>query len=303
MHKDHVDMLPYMAAFAVVVETGSFIDASEKLGVSASAVSRQISKLERILSLRLIERSTRHLKVNADGVKVYYHCKELLRFSSRVFDLKDELGQPQGLIKISAPKMMNSTLNQLMPEFLRRFPEINVQFIFDGGQGDLISDGVDLSIKITDSPPLGLVARKLFNVDFTVCATPEYINFYGVPSHPSELAGHSCIAIADKSGGKQWEFANEYEKVEVMVSGRYCSNDIEAVLKATLNNLGIACLPSAATESDLSMGRLITVLPNWKYVGSSQGMAWLLYKPNKHGSQRLKVLVDYLIENFYGVGC
>src|SRR5450830_1006115 len=148
MHKDHVDMLPYMAAFAVVVETGSFIDASEKLGVSASAVSRQISKLERMLSLRLIERSTRHLKVNADGVKVYYHCKELLRFSSRVFDLKDELGQPQGLIKIAAPKMMNGTLNQLMPEFLRRFPEINVQFIFDGGQGDLISDGVDLSIKI-----------------------------------------------------------------------------------------------------------------------------------------------------------
>lgn len=294
-------MLPYMAAFAVVVETGSFIEASEKLGVSASAVSRQISKLEGILSLRLIERSTRHLKVNSDGVKVYYHCKDLLDFSSRVFDLKEELGQPQGLIKISAPKMMNNTLNQLMPEFLRKFPKINVQFIFDGVEEDLVSDGIDLSIGITDAPPLGLVARKLFNVDFIVCATPEYINFYGVPNHPSELSTHSCIAIADSSGDKRWEFANEHEKSEVMISGRYCSNDIEAVLKATLNGLGIACLPSAATESDLSAGRLIAILPNWRYIGSSQGMAWLLYKPNKYGSKKLKVLVDYLIANFYGI--
>jgi len=303
MHKDYVDMLPYMAAFAVVVETGSFIDASEKLGVSASAVSRQISKLERILSLRLIERSTRHLKVNSDGAKVYRHCKDLLNFSSRVLDLKEELGRPQGLIKISDSKILNNSLNQLMPEFLRKFPEINVQFIFDAVEEDLICDEIDLSIRITDAPPLGLVARKLFNVDFTVCATPEYIDFYGVPNHPSELSGHSCIAIAEISEDKRWEFANEHETSEVMISGRYCSNDIEAVLKATLNSLGIACLPSAVTESELSAGRLIAVLPNWRYIGSSQGMAWLLYKPNKYGSQKLKVLVDYLIARFYGIVC
>ena len=74
-------------------------------------------------------------------------------------------------------EMMNDALNQLVPEFLRKFPEINVQFVFDGGQGGLISDGVDLSVKITDSPPMGVVARRLFNVNLTVCATPRYINF------------------------------------------------------------------------------------------------------------------------------
>ncbi len=301
MHKGHIEMLPYMAAFAVVVETGSFIDASTKLGVSASAVSRQISKLERVLSLRLLERSTRQLKVNEDGAKIYSHCKALLHSSSRVFELKEELVRPQGLIRISAPKMMNNICNQLMPEFLRKYPDINVQFIFDNAELNLISNKIDLSVRITDSPPLGLIGRKLFKVGYTLCASPEYIAEHGIPLHPADLVHHSCIVMAENSDGEKWEFINGAEKFQIGVKGRYCSNDSEAVLEATLRDLGIACLPFAVADQAIKEKRLYAVLPDWDYVGASQGMAWLLYQPNKHRSQKLKVMVDYLLSKLYCV--
>ncbi|QAX87608.1 transcriptional regulator [Pseudomonas sp. DTU12.3] len=299
MHKGHIDMLPCMAAFAVVVETGSFIDASTKLGVSASAVSRQISKLEEALSMRLLERSTRQLKVNEDGVKIYSHCRALLHSSSRVFELKEELVRPQGLIRISAPKMMNNICNQLMPEFLKKYPDINVQFIFDNSELNLISNEIDLSIRITDSPPLGLIGRKLFKVGYTLCASPDYIAERGIPLHPAELAEHSCIVMADNLEGEKWEFVNGGDRVQISVRGRYCSNDSEAVLEATMSDLGIACVPSAIAEQALRDKRLYSVLPNWRYSGASQGMAWLLYQPNRHGSQKLKVMVDYLLAKLY----
>lgn len=302
MHKGHIEMLPCMAAFAVVVETGSFIDASTKLGVSASAVSRQISKLEQALSMRLLERSTRQLKVNEDGVKIYSHCKALLHSSSKVFELKEELVRPQGLIRISAPKMMNNMCNQLIPEFLRKYPDINVQFIFDNSDLNLISNEIDLSIRITDSPPLGLIGRKLFKVGYTLCASPDYIAEYGMPLHPADLADHSCIVMAENTEGEKWEFVKASERFQIGVRGRYCSNDSEAVLEATLSDLGIACLPSAIAAQAISEKRLHCVLPDWAYSGASQGMAWLLYQPNRHGSQKLKVMVDYLLARLYCVG-
>ncbi|MGE8176212.1 LysR family transcriptional regulator [Pseudomonas fluorescens] len=301
MHKDHIEMLPCMAAFAVVVETGSFIDASMKLGVSASAVSRQVSKLERALSLRLLERSTRQLKVNEDGAKIYSHCKALLHSSSRVFELKEELVRPQGLIRISAPKMMSNILSQLMPEFLRKYPDVNVQFIFDNAELNLISNEIDLGVRITDKPPLGLIGRKLFKVGYVLCASPEYIAEYGTPLHPADLVDHSCIVMAENSDGEKWEFINDAEKFQISVKGRYCSNDSEAVLEATLSDLGVACLPFALADQAIKEKRLYAVLPGWDYVGASQGMAWLLYQPNRHGSQKLKVMVDYLISKLYCV--
>lgn len=301
MNKSHIEMLPYMAAFAVVVETGSCIDASTKLGLSASAVSRQISKLERALSLRLLERSTRQLKVNEDGAKIYSHCKALLQSSSKVFELKDELVRPQGLIRVSVPKMMNNICNGLIPEFLRKYPDINVQLIFDNSELNFISNEIDLSIRITDSPPLGLIGRKLFKVGYTLCASPDYIAEHGVPLHPEDLAAHSCIVISDDADGEKWEFKKGAEKFHISVNGRYCSNDSEAVLEATLSDLGVACLPVAVANLAIEEKRLHALLPDWNYVGASQGMAWLLYQPNKHGSQKLKAMVDYLLSKLYCV--
>lgn len=294
--RSHVDMLPCMAAFAVVVETGSFVDASVRLGLTASAVSKQVSKLENALSIRLLERSTRQLKVNAEGAQVYSHCKELLESSANVFRFKERfLQNPQGLIRIAVPRSLYGTCHQLIPEFLERYPDVNVQLISNEGGLDFIAENIDIGIRITDAPPLGLVARKLFFVDFVVCAADSYLEKYGRPVHPSALAEHSCIPFSDISESQTWKLLSAQGACEVSVSGRYVSDSLEAVLNATLSGLGISCLPARLAGEAIAANDLVEVLPEWKYVGALQGMAWILHQPGRHVSQKVKVMVEYLV--------
>ena len=126
-----------MAAFAVVVETGSFVHASARLGLTASAVSKQVSKLESALSIRLLERSTRRLKANAEGAQIYSHCKELLESSANVFRLKESfLESPQGLIRIAVSRSLHGRCHQPIPWFLAQSPDVNVQLISNVGASD-----------------------------------------------------------------------------------------------------------------------------------------------------------------------
>jgi len=296
LQKTHVDMLPCMAAFAVVVETGSFVDASVRLGLTASAVSKQVSKLENALSIRLLERSTRQLKVNAEGAQIYSHCKELLESSANVFRLKERfLESPQGLIRIAVPRSLHATCHQLIPEFLERYPGVNVQLISSERSLDLIAESIDIGIRITNAPPLGLVARKLFPVDFIVCAAGSYLEKHGRPAHPSALAEHSCIPFSDINESQTWKFLSAQGSCDVSFSGRYVSDSAEAVFNATLSGLGISCLPVRLAGEAIAANDLVEVLPEWKYVGALQGMAWILHQPGRHVSQKVKVMVDYLV--------
>lgn len=293
--RHHVELLPCMAAFAVVVETGSFIDASLKLGVTASAVSKQISRLERVLSMRLLERSTRQLKVNAEGAKIYSHCRELLDSSASVFRLKDHfLDKPQGLIRLVVPKSFHRACNNILPEFLRMYPDINVQLICNDGTLNFIADSIDIGIKITDKPPLGLVARKIFTVDYILCASREYTDYKGLPLHPSELASHSCIPVASAGESETWNFLSENGTCEVKVSGRYYSDGPESSQSAAVAGLGISCLPSKLAAEAIVNNELFQILPGWKYQGPRQGMAWLIFQPGKHVSKKTKLMVDHL---------
>ncbi|MFG0409033.1 LysR family transcriptional regulator [Pseudomonas sp. FYR_11] len=303
LQKTHVDMLPCMAAFAVVVEAGSFVDASARLGVTASAVSKQVSKLENALSIRLLERSTRQLKVNAEGAQVYSHCKELLQSSVNVFRLKERFHEsPQGLIRIAVPRSLHGTCHQLIPEFLERYPGVNVQFISSDGNLDFIAESIDIGIRITKAPPLGLVARKLFPIDFIVCAADSYLEKYGRPEHPSALVEHSCIPFSDIRESQTWEFLSAQGRCDVSFLGRYVSDSAEAVLNATLSGLGISCLPVRLAGEAIAANELVEVLPEWKYVGALQGMAWVLHQPGRHVSQKVKVMVDYLVDALRRIG-
>ncbi|MBK5004972.1 LysR family transcriptional regulator [Pseudomonas sp. S60] len=294
--KSQVDMLPCMAAFAVVVEAGSFVDASTRLGLTASAVSKQVSKLENALSIRLLERSTRQLRVSAEGAQVYSHCKELLESSANVFRFKEQfLETPQGLIRVVVPRSLYSMCHQLVPEFLQRYPGLNVQLISKDGAVDFIGEGVDVVIRVTDSPPLELVARKLFPVEFIVCASGSYLEKHGNPIHPSILTEHSCISLSEVAEKKSWKFTSAEGGCEVCVSGRYVSDSLEAVLNATVSGLGISCLPVRLAAESIASNTLVEVLPEWKYAGPLQGMAWILYQPGRHASQRVKVMVEYLV--------
>jgi DNA-binding transcriptional LysR family regulator len=221
----------------------------------------------------------------------------LLELSRELFELKDFLShKAQGVVRVSVPKIFSVLfIDKWIPEFLRMYPDLSVRFDFDVDEGGVDFSQADICVRVTDSPPPGLIGRKLFEVRYIPCASPQYIERHGTPAHPADLVAHSCIPLAGNVETERWDFSRQGEFCSTAVTGRYCSNDSEAMLKATFGGVGISCLPSVTAEQAIADGRLCRVLPDWEYTGSSQGMAWLLYQPGRHVSLRLKVMIDYLL--------
>lgn len=295
----NIGLMPYMAVFVKVVECGSFSGAAERLGTTPSSISRQVASLEAALAVKLLERTTRKLRLSEAGVEAYVKCRQLIEACEAVIEVGSRFNSsPQGLVKLSAPKAFGKQLIvPHIPAFLALYPEIDVQLILTDNPVDLIMDGLDLMIKITDGPPLGLAARPLVDVRHVVCATVNYLGKYGFPKHPSELSQHSCLYLGEVAGDNRWQFRhkNTDESVNVTVTGRLSTNHSEARLEGVLAGLGIGCLPAFTAQESLEKQRIVQVLPEWHYVTSYYGMAWILYQPNKYLSQKCRVLIDYLV--------
>ncbi|GAB2787511.1 LysR family transcriptional regulator [Halomonas shantousis] len=295
-------LMPYMAVFVKVVECGSFSGAAERLGTTASAVSRQVASLEAALSVKLLERTTRKLRLSEAGVEAYVRCCHLVESCQAVMEVTSRFNSsPQGLVKLSVPKAFGRKLvGPHIPAFLRMYPDISVQLMLTDNPVDLISDDLDLMIKITDMPPLGLAARPLTNVCHVLCATEKYLSEHGIPLHPRDLAQHSCLYLGEIPSDNRWQFRHKgtNECVNVTVSGRFVTNHSEARLDGVLEDLGIGCLPVFTAEEALKKGRIVQVLPDWHYVTSYFGMAWILYQPNRYLSPKCRVLIDYLAARF-----
>ena len=295
---DKASLLPGMAVFVRVVEAGSFSAAARQLGSTASAVSRQVARLEQALSLRLMERTTRQLRLNEAGSEFYNHCRTMLDAADQALAIGERLmSSPRGLVRLSVPKAYGKfVISPLMPEFLRRYGDVDVQLHISDQSPDLIEEGFDLLVQVTDQPPEGLAGKPLGPVRQLLCASPAYLHLQGEPQHPQELLRHSCLYLGENAGDNRWHFSNGDQQEVVTVRGRYISNHSEARLEAALGDIGITVLPQFTAAQALAEGRLREVLPQWRYTGSYQGAAWLLWRQNLHLPPKQRVLIDYLGE-------
>lgn len=295
---DKATLLPGMAVFVRVVEAGSFSAAARQLGTTVSAVSRQVARLEQELSLRLLERTTRQLRLNEAGSEFYAHCRAMLDAAEQALAIGERLmSRPRGLVRLSVPKAYGKfVISPLMADFMRRYADVDVQLHISDQSPDLIEDGFDLLVKVTDQPPEGLVGKPLGPVRQLLCASPSYLQLHGTPQHPQELLRHSCMYLGEHTGDNRWHFSNGDQQEVVTVRGRYISNHSEARLDAALGDIGITVLPHFTAAKALADGRLLEVLPGWRYTGSYQGAAWLLWRQNLHLPPKQRVLIDFLSE-------
>ena len=292
-------LLPDMAVFARVVDAGNFSVAARQLGSTPSTVSRQIKRLEDALGIRLLDRSTRAVRITESGTEVYRHCREMLAAASAAVDAAGQsVGRPQGKVRLSAPiSFAKSVIHPLIPAFLNRYADVDVQLVFTDDELDPLADNMDLVIRLTEHPPLGLAGRKLGSVRWLLCASEAYLSARGAPAGPLDLAAHDCIYLGETADDHHWRFRRGNEHLAVDVRGRYIANDVGARLEAASAGFGIAILPEFAAAEALRQGELVQVLPDWElealaYVGS----VWLLYPPNRFLPPKVRVLIDYLAE-------
>ncbi|MEM5369709.1 LysR family transcriptional regulator [Paraburkholderia azotifigens] len=290
-------LLPDMATFARVVDSGNFSEAARQLGSTPSTVSRQIKRLEEALGTRLLERSTRSIRVTDSGAQVYGYCRDIVGAASGAVDVAGQVvGEPRGKVSVSAPiAFARSVIHPLIPGFLRDWPDVDVQLVFADREVDPLRDDVDIVIRLTRSPPLGLAARRLGTVKWLLCASRAYLDARGTPVEPGDLARHECLYLGETVDDNRWHFRRGTQTQSLEVSGRYVANDVGARLDGALQDFGIASLPDFAVAPALERGDLVQVLADWEFEARSyMGPVWLLYPPNRFLPSRVRALIDYL---------
>jgi DNA-binding transcriptional LysR family regulator len=291
-----IGLLPDMAAFVLVVERGSFSAAARQLGMTPSAISRQVARLESALGVRLLERSTRQLRLTEVGHATLQRCRGMLDAADEAVQLaQQQHTQPQGRVRISMPKAFGRfVVAPLLPAFLASYPQVEVELFISDRDVDPLADGLDLTVRVTDTPPPGMAGRPLMPVRQLLCASPQYLATFGRPVHPRDLAQHQCLYLAEHEGDKRWQLRRGSEQLTVAVRGRYATNHSELRLQGVLAHLGIAPLPHFTARAALQAGQVVTVLDDWEFTTAYRGEAWLLYPSNRHLPLKVRVLIDYL---------
>ncbi len=293
-----MDRLAAVEAFVRVGETGSFTAAARRLDTSKSAVSRQVAALEAALGARLLHRTTRSLTLTEAG-------RDYLQRASRVLADLAEADQavtqlqaaPRGTLRVNAPMSFGFLhLAAAIPDFLARYPEIEVDVTLNDRFVDLVDEGFDVAVRIGALADSSLVARRLAPIRRVVCAAPQYLAARGVPASPGDLAHHACLRYANVSRTHEWRFADPQGRPwPVAVEGPLITNNGDAIRAVALGGGGLAYLPTFIVGADLKAGTLAAVLDGFV----PQDMTLNAVYPHlRHLSPKVRAFVDFLAARF-----
>ncbi len=294
---DFLDVMQELVAFVRVAEAGSFSAAARAQGVTPSAISRQVARLEKALGLALLQRTTRQLRLTDAGLAVLEHGRAMVAAARATLEVAEgHVDVPRGRVRLSAPKAFaRQVLHRPVLDFLQRYPEVDVHFLVQDRAVDALREGVDLVVRLTDDPPPGMVARALCLVQQWVVASPAYLAAHPPVHTPDDLMAHSCIALGEQERDGRWRFVRGDEAVEVAVTGRYTVNHSEMRLAAVEAGLGIGCMPDFGAREALAAGRVVRLLADWTFDTHYQGTAYLLFAASRHTAPKVRALIDHLV--------
>ena len=290
-----------ISEFVYVADYESFTRAAKELGISTAQVSRQISALEKRLSIKLLYRTTRKVSLTEEGRVFYQHCRGVLDGLDAAEQAVSNLqSKPQGRIKLTAPVTYGE--QQLLPlvnDFMVQYRDIEVTAFLSNQKIDLIDGGYDLAIRIGKLSDSTMMAKKLSRRTNFVCAAPAYLEKYGMPHSLSDLSQHNCLLgtrdywhfIED---GKIDSGKNADKEKNLRVSGSVQYNSGHSLVDAALKGLGIVQLPDYYVQKYLASGELVSLLNNYREPEES---IWAIYPHNRHLSPKIRLLVDYLAEH------
>ncbi len=296
-----MEMLNELAVFAQVVEHGGFSAASRHLQLTTSAVSRHISRLEKHLGGRLLQRTTRSIALTELGAEVHVACLRMLSEAREIQALAGTYSaRPNGVIRVSAPVVFGQMcLAPLLPEFLLQNPDVDVQLTLIDRSVDLVEEGVDLAIRIASELAPGLAARHLCDMKYILVATPRYLKKAGKPKHPQELEQHRCIYLGYARFGQSWSMHRRQEQavvqVQVQVPTRLTINNSAAIMSAVLADGGIGLVPDFTAAAAVNSGQAVQILADWKLIEPYAGTVHAVYVPGRHIALKTRALIDFLV--------
>ncbi|MEE4676165.1 LysR family transcriptional regulator [Pseudomonas alliivorans] len=277
--------------FVAVAECGQFTAAAQRLGVSASHVSRQIVRLEERLQTRLLYRSTRKVALTEAGQTFLHHCQRLQDGREEALRAVGDLtSEPKGLLRMTCAVAYGERfITPLVTRFMDVYPHLRVDIELSNETLDLVHEGMDLAIRLGRLQDSRMVATRLAPRQMYLCAAPSYIARYGRPHSLSELSRHNCLI----GGSDTWLLQQNGREFSQRVQGNWRCNSGQAVLDAALHGVGLCQLPDYYVQKHLKSGALISLLDMHQPPNTA---VWALYPQQRHLSPKVRKLVDYLKE-------
>jgi DNA-binding transcriptional LysR family regulator len=285
-----------ITAFVKVVEAGSFSAAASRLGVPKTTVSAKVAGLERRLGVRLIQRTTRKLRMTEAGETYFRHCAIAIR--------EVELGEaalqatkekPSGVLKVTSSVDLGHTLlPRIAQAYAAKCPDVSLELMLTNRIVDLVEEGVDLAIRwsgaLKDS---SLVARRFMETSTDLWASPSYMTALGEPTHPRDLANAAFVTFTAQKNSLL--LTNGEADFELQVSGRVHTNDAEAIRDLIVLGEGIAWLPDYLTATAVEAGKLMRVLPQWR-PKRNRGTCYFVYPARQYALPKVEAFIKTALQ-------
>jgi DNA-binding transcriptional LysR family regulator len=282
-----------LAAFAAVVETGSFTAAAERLGLTKSMVSLHVSRLEKELGITLLTRTTRKVTPTEAGAAFHADCGPVLReMEAAIARIGGKAEAPSGTLKLTAPDDYGAAvIVPALAAFRRRHPEVRVEFHGTDAVVDLVGEGYDLGIRVGWLRESSLRATRLAGFEQYVTAAPAYLRVAGTPKHPRDLASHAWIAMSTLRSAWTWHFTSRGKTQTVRIAPAITTNSSGALRAFLREGSGMGILPDYMLEGEIAAGRLVRLLPGWSL---PQGGVHAVYPNTRYTSAKVRAFVDFL---------
>lgn len=288
-----MDSLNGFVVFVQVAETRSFVAAGRLLGVSASAIGKSVARLEEKLGVRLFHRSTRSVTLTAEGTLFLERSRRILaEIEAAELELSQATAAPRGRLRVSLP-LVSSLVLPVLGEFMREYPEIELDLDFTDRLVDVIEDGFDAVVRTGEPADSRLSARRLGSFRMRLVASPDYLARRGIPQTPTDLLQHICLHYRFPNSGKleTWALRQTPGEPELRLPISMICNNIETRVCFSLQGLGIAYLPDFSIREPLADGRLQPILADHV---ERTGVFHVLWPASKHPSPKVRALVDFL---------
>ncbi len=295
-----MDKFSAMQAFVRVVEAGTFSKAAESMAMPKPTITRLIQTLEKELDTKLLNRTTRKVTVTADGAAYYERASQLLgEMDELEASMSRAKASPRGRLKVDIPASLGlAVIIPALPDFYARYPDIQLELGVSDRPIDILAENVDCVIRGGELTDQSMVARRLGEFYLMTCASPAYLARHGTPQHPRELAeGHRMIRYMSPRNGKLYPMVLHKDAETIEVEGYHplAVNDSNAGVTAGLAGLGVLHTVTFLVQHHISQGTLEPLFPGWC---SEAKPIYLVYPPNRHLSNKVRVFVDWIAELF-----
>ncbi|MFH4467751.1 LysR family transcriptional regulator [Vibrio diabolicus] len=284
--------------FYHLIEQGSFSAAARHMSLTKSVVSKRIAKLEQELGVQLLYRTTRTLTLTEAGRAFFTHAKAVYQAVATAEESIVGLGKNlSGNIKVSVPTISGELiLPKVINEFNQKYPDINIDMDLDNRFVDIVNERFDLAIRTGVLPDSSLIARKLVDANWIVCASPQYLAKHGIPKQPQALDKHNCLVYSyQENGAREWAFKEGDEVYQITVDGNLCTNNSSVLRNVALLGQGIIYVPRVLVYEDLKQGRLIQLFKD--ETAKCLGI-YAVYPYTRQQPEKIKIFIDHLYTSF-----